>query len=377
MARNGSGTYSRPVSAYTPNTDILSSDVNDEMDDMATEISNSIAADGQTTPTGNLPMGSYRHTGVGNASARNHYAAAGQVQDGAFLWAGTAAGTADARTIAPTPAITAYAAGQMFRFINGAAANTGAATLAVSGLTATAVRKGEAATALAAGDLPADAVVEVVHDGTVFRLLAVQPSGIGVTAMRAANVTALGAVDLTGGTMTGTLSVTGSINVYGPAASGRIVQFSTAAGNRWRFLADSTAEAGANAGSDMALEAYNDAGALIGEVFDVTRASRVLDFKVTPTINGVAVSTAVGTITGVTAGTGITGGGTSGAVTVNVATTYGALGTYAFLANNTGGTITAGTTTAGTNLNPPQSGTWRNMGADAGTGASSVWLRTA
>lgn len=381
MARNGSGSFSREVSAYTPNTDILSGDMNTEMDDIATEITNSIAADGQTTPRANLPMGSYRHTGVGNASARNHYAAAGQVQDGAFMWGGTAGGTADARTITPTPAITAYAAGQLFRFINGAAANTGAATLAVSGLAATAVRKGEAATALSAGDLPADAAVEVLFDGTVFRLVAVQPSGIGVAAIRAANVAGLGALPITGGTVTGAVSITGTVNVFGPAASQRSLYFGTDTERRWIFQADESAESGANAGSNLRLIAYDDDDATFQVVFEATRSTRVIDFKIAPTINGSAINTSAADITAVTAGTGLNGGGTTGAVTLNVNTTIGDVGTYVIAQNNSGGGINLGSTVAGSGLSPARSGTWQNMGNTLTGGTASIgdfalWVRT-
>jgi hypothetical protein len=376
MARNGTGTFARSVSDYQPNTDILAEDINGEMDDIATALTDSIAKDGQTTPTANLPMGGYRHTGVGNGSARNQYPAIGQVQDSAFLWGGTAAGTADARTIAPTPAIAAYAAGQVFRFVNGGADNTGAATLAVSGLTATAIRKGAAATALDAGDLPADAAVEVLYDGTVFRLMAVQPAGIGIAAHRAASLTALGAVPISGATLTGALSVATTANVYGAAATQRQLQFLTLTGRRWVLRADEIAEAGANAGSDLRFLAFDDADTVIGEVFVVTRATRVLDFKVAPTLNGTALSTTTGTITGVTAGVGLTGGGTSGGVTLDVSGTYGGVGTYIYATNNGGPTINAGDTIAGANLSPAQSGTWRNMGPNAATSALSIWFRT-
>jgi hypothetical protein len=380
MARNGSGNYSREVADFTPNATILSADVNQELDAIATALTDSIARDGQTTPSANLPMGTYRHTGVGNASARTHYAAAGQAQDSAFLWGGTAAGSADARTISLTPAITAYAAGQVFRFINGAAANTGAATLAVSGLAATAVRKGEAATALAAGDLPADAAVEVLFDGTVFRLMAVQPSGIGVTAMRAASVSGFGALPLSGGTLTSALSVTGTVNVFGPAASARSLYFGTDAERRWILQATDTAESGANAGSDLRLIAYQDDDATSQTILEVTRSTGVLDFKVTPTINGVAITPGAD-ITGVTAGTGLTGGGTSGAVTLSVNTTLGDAGTYAIAQNNSGFNVALGATTAGSNLSPSKSGTWQNMGDLTAGGtvsntAMALWVRT-
>jgi hypothetical protein len=67
-------------------------------------------------------------------------------------------------------ALAASFAGLTVRFINGAAANTGAATLGVDGLGAVAIRKGDGSTDLDPGDLPASALVTVVHDGTVFRL---------------------------------------------------------------------------------------------------------------------------------------------------------------------------------------------------------------
>jgi hypothetical protein len=89
---------------------------------------------------------------------------------GLNAWGGTAGGTANARTISLTPALAAYFAGLTVRFINGAAANTGAATLDVDGLGAVAIRKGDGSVDLDPGDLPASALVTVVQDGTVFRL---------------------------------------------------------------------------------------------------------------------------------------------------------------------------------------------------------------
>jgi hypothetical protein len=89
---------------------------------------------------------------------------------GALAWGGTAGGSVNARTIALTPVLGSYLAGLTVRFINGAAANTGAATLAIDGLGAAAIRKGDGTVDLDAGDLAASALVTVVHDGSVFRL---------------------------------------------------------------------------------------------------------------------------------------------------------------------------------------------------------------
>jgi len=60
LPRNGSGTYTLPQPAFVPNTIITSSSVNSDLSDIATALSNSISADGQTTITGQLkfPTGS-------------------------------------------------------------------------------------------------------------------------------------------------------------------------------------------------------------------------------------------------------------------------------------------------------------------------------
>jgi hypothetical protein len=54
MARNGSGTYTKAVSSFSPGGTITASDHNSLWDDVALEITNSVAADGQTTMTGPL-----------------------------------------------------------------------------------------------------------------------------------------------------------------------------------------------------------------------------------------------------------------------------------------------------------------------------------
>lgn len=169
--RDGAGTYSLPQAPFVSGTVISSTAVNSDFSDIATALTQSLAKDGQTVPSANLPMGTYRHTGVGNASARTDYAAAGQVADSAFTWAGTAGGTADALTLTVTPAITAYAAGQEFRFRSGASPNTGATTVTVSGLTAQAIQLN--GSALIAGDIAASRQYTIRYDGTVFQLVGV------------------------------------------------------------------------------------------------------------------------------------------------------------------------------------------------------------
>lgn len=57
MARNGSGTYTVP-NTFSPGDTISSSDHNENFDDLGDEITNSVAADGQTTMTGPLKAAS-------------------------------------------------------------------------------------------------------------------------------------------------------------------------------------------------------------------------------------------------------------------------------------------------------------------------------
>ena len=185
MARNGSGTFSRPVSDYQNGTVISETAVNSEFDGISVGLTDSLAKDGQTVPTANLPMGTYRHTGVGNGSARTDYAAMGQLQDSTPQWLGNSSGT-NTVTASSTPAIAAYAAGQSFKFKAGGT-NTGAVTLNLNSLGAKAVQKRGAA--LVAGDITANNVVTVVYDGTQFQM-------ISPTAVEAASTTVAGIVEL-------------------------------------------------------------------------------------------------------------------------------------------------------------------------------------
>lgn len=186
MSRNGSGTYSlasgNPV---TTGATISSTTHNNTLSDIATALTDSLAKDGQTTPTADLPMGTYKHTGVGDATARTQYAKVSQVQDGGYVTLSSVSG-ADTITATCAPAITAYAAGQFFTFV-AAGANTGAVTLNINSLGAKAVTK-EGTTALAAGEIASGAVVCVEYDGTRFQVVggrSVQPLDADLTAIAA------------------------------------------------------------------------------------------------------------------------------------------------------------------------------------------------
>lgn len=170
MSFNGSGVFQinssgQPVSA---GTSISAATHNALTADLATGLSTCITKDGQTTVTANIPMATYKITGLGAGTARTDAASLATIQDGTGVYVGTVGGTADVITLTPSPAITAYAAGQTFRFI-ASGANTTNVTVNVSALGAKAITK-NGTTALVAGDIPASAMVEITYDGTEFIL---------------------------------------------------------------------------------------------------------------------------------------------------------------------------------------------------------------
>jgi hypothetical protein len=170
---------------------------------MATALTGSVAADGQTTPSANLPMGTFAHTNVGNATVRNMYTSAGQIQDGVVTYLTSVAGT---NTITAVGAVgmTAYATGQRFTFVS-AGANTGAATLNINGIGAKAITK-NGTTALVSGEMPLNAAIEVFYDGTQFQLL--NPVPINVSSFSAGTTGLTPSTATTGAvTLAGTLAI--------------------------------------------------------------------------------------------------------------------------------------------------------------------------
>ena len=169
MSFNGSGTFvinssGQPVVA---NTVISTTVFNALTADLATGLSTCITKDGQTTPTANIPMGTFKFTNLGVGSAATDSATLGQVQASTTKLV-TVTGT-DTITGTLTPALTAYTAGQMFYFVAGGA-NTGAVTLNIDGLGARNMTR-HGSVALVAGDILSGEVCVVVYDGTRFQLL--------------------------------------------------------------------------------------------------------------------------------------------------------------------------------------------------------------
>lgn len=92
-------------------------------------------------------------------------------QDGSELYAASSAGS-DTYAITLSPAPTAYAAGNVYRF-KADVANTGACTLNVNSLGAVTIKK-NVSDDLSTGDIAANQLVSVIYDGTNFQLLSAQ-----------------------------------------------------------------------------------------------------------------------------------------------------------------------------------------------------------
>jgi len=179
MSYNGSGTFNintagQPV---VTGTTITSTAFNLLTADLASGLTTALTKDGQTTPTANIPMGTFKITGLGAGTAATDAAQYGQLQTGANKIA-TVSGT-DTLTGSLTPAIAAYTTGDLFSFV-AVATNTGASTINLNSLGAKSITK-SGTTALGAGDLVSGQVYLIEYDGTRFQLLnpsTSTPSGI-------------------------------------------------------------------------------------------------------------------------------------------------------------------------------------------------------
>lgn len=138
------------------------------LNDMASAVNTSLATDGTNVPTSDLGMAGFRHTAVGNATARNQYASVSQVQDGVFI-AASETGAANAYVMTVAPIITSYATNSFF-VLRPTNSNTGVSTVNINGLGVRTIKVG--ASDLVAGQLTASRSYIIQYDGTNFQLLA-------------------------------------------------------------------------------------------------------------------------------------------------------------------------------------------------------------
>lgn len=218
MSYNGTGTFNintagQPV---VTGTTITSTAFNLLTADLASGLTTALTKDGQSTPTANIPMGTFKITGLGAGTAATDAAQYGQLQAGATTIA-TVTGT-DTLTGSLTPALAAYATGNLFSFV-AAATNTGATTINLNSLGAKSITK-SGTTALGAGDLVINQVYLIEYDGTRFQLLNPStPSGIlpivnggtGASTLAGANIPVINVAN----TFTGTQTFSGTSSAIG------------------------------------------------------------------------------------------------------------------------------------------------------------------
>jgi hypothetical protein len=214
MSYNGSGTFQinttgQPVVAGTV---ISSTAFNSLTADLANGLSTAITKDGQTTVTNNIPMSGFKITGLGAATTGTDAARYSQIQGGTDKLI-TVTGT-DTLTGSLTPALTAYAAGNLFSFVV-ANTNTGAVTINIDGNGAKSITR-TGSTALVAGDMVAGQVVLIEYDGTRFQLL----NGNSFTNLLVSGTLTYGGVTLTNAvTGTGKMVLDTSPTVNNPTVT--------------------------------------------------------------------------------------------------------------------------------------------------------------
>jgi len=205
MSYNGSGTFNintagQPV---VTGTVITSTAFNLLTADLASGLTTALTKDGQTTPTANIPMGTFKITGLGAGTAATDAAQFGQLQAGATQIA-TVTGT-DTFVGTLSPALGAYAAGNLFSFV-APNTNTGASTINLNSLGAKSITK-LGSTALAAGDIVSGRIYLIEYDGTRFQLI--NPSASSVSSFSAGSTGLTPSSATTGAvTLAGTLATT-------------------------------------------------------------------------------------------------------------------------------------------------------------------------
>jgi hypothetical protein len=172
MARDGSGTYSLPATMAVANQVASSTTVNTIMDDVAQALTDSVNAAGTKAFSGNQSLGGNKITSLGAGTALTDAAQLSQVQKATVQQATTVAGTADAITLAFSPAITSYTSGMLIRWRSGGANTVVAPTVNIDSLGAKTIKKNPGGAALVAGDLGAAGSQHIaMYDGTDFIVL--------------------------------------------------------------------------------------------------------------------------------------------------------------------------------------------------------------
>jgi len=130
--------------------------------------------------------------------------------------------------------------------------------------------------------------------------------------------------ETTGATVVQAISSLAAASVVADRPAGSIgsVRLRTAGVDRWAAEVTSTAEGGANAGSNYALNAYNDAGALLGTAWTINRSTQVVTFTQPPVMSSAGLT---GVLSVAQGGTGLSVPLVPAAASIFLATNFGAL----------------------------------------------------
>lgn len=170
MPRDGAGNYTLPSGNPVVTNTVISSSgwANPTLSDIATALTQSLSRDGQTTPTADLSMGNFKLRNLAAGILSTDAATVGQILGGAINTLTAVAGT-DTITASTSPAITAYVAGQSFRFVAAGTNTTGIPTLNINGLGAKNITR-NGTSGIVPGDIRSGSVVTVTYDGTQFQI---------------------------------------------------------------------------------------------------------------------------------------------------------------------------------------------------------------
>jgi len=171
MPRNGSGQYALPsgINPVVTQTLITSNWANTTLSDVAQAITQSIARDGQTVPTANLPMGGFRHTGCGSPVLRDEYATLGYVQDGSHYQLINVAGVNAISAVLPG-GLSTYSLGMIVQ-LQPVATSTGPVTLNINGIDTVQITSG-VGNQLGAGDMVINKAYLLMFNGSAFEVIA-------------------------------------------------------------------------------------------------------------------------------------------------------------------------------------------------------------
>lgn len=149
----------------------------DEHDQVLSDgINSCIHKGGQNAATADLPMGTYKHTNVGNAAARNQYAALGQIQDLSRTYIGATSGTSSAYTATATPSIISLVKGMRISCEFDEDNASGALTLNLNTIGAKSIKTKQGRSSFFAGEFKANKSYDFDYDGTDFIVQNLDPS---------------------------------------------------------------------------------------------------------------------------------------------------------------------------------------------------------